>query len=161
MRQACGDRRLSICKPVSSALKYASTASLTMRHTIMIHYTDSAAGVDERFVASLDHKGSPMSPSCRTAFGNQDDTAKPAGGPVQEADLETVLKQEAPQHRVDESPESIGERVQHDVEGIVAKEGGKEEARFPGSESQPQGSGGSAKGAPDVGERREIPAGQR
>ena len=102
-----------------------------------------------------------LSTPCRSAFGNQDDTAKPAGGPVAEADLETVLEQEAPQHGIDGTPKSIGDRVQRDVEGIVAEEGGKEEARFPGSVSQPRGSAASAEGAPGSGEHREIPAGQR
>ena len=97
----------------------------------------------------------------RSAYGNQDDTGKPAGGPVQEADLETVLEQEPPQHRVKESPDSIGDRVQRDVEGIMAEEGGKEEARFPGSGSQPRGNAASAQGAPGTGEHREVPAGQR
>ncbi len=80
---------------------------------------------------------------------------------MQEADLETVLEQEAPQHRAEDSPDSIGDRVQRDVEGIMAEEGSKEEARYPGSESQPQGSAASAKGPPHTGEHREIPAGQR
>ena len=100
----------------------------------------------------------------RTTGGNQDDTGKSAAKPVQEegADLETILEQEAPQGRAAGSSDSIGERVQQDVENVVKEEGAKEEARFPGStSSQSQAQSPAAAGAPKPGEHREIPAGQR
>jgi len=100
----------------------------------------------------------------RTEGGNQDDTGKSAAKPVQgAADLDTILEQEAPQGRAAASPESIGERVQRDVEGLVKEEGAKEEARFPGSStsSQSQAQSPAIVGAPKPGQHSEIPAGQR
>ena len=99
----------------------------------------------------------------RSADGNQDDTGKSAGAPVRdEADLDTILQQEAPQGQAAGSPEDIGERVRRDVEGIMAEEGSKEEARFPGSTFQnAEEESTAAVDAPKSREHGEVPAGQR